>query len=301
MQYTYNIINNVYYWMLSGKKTIEVRLLKEKSNNIQINDYITFNNQDSEGRYIKTKIIDKVIYDSVDELIKNNDINKMMPNHSEREFIELLNQIYGDNLINGKLVAFAFEYITSDLDIEIDRYKEPYIKQLTDDKIINLTGQSGSGKSYYAKEKFSSEEYEIVDTDDIFSEKRFAVSTGLNKKLGEYFRNKYSELPNLADNFDLIYNEIINYCKDNNKIIVIDCAQFHCCKDISILKGKIIIIRTDIDTCYNRTISRWIETHKQYNLDYTEEELNVYKERKKAIYKWYKGSNEFIRKIDMLK
>ena len=54
--------------------------------------------------------------------------------------------------------------------------------------------------------------------------------------MGEYFRNKYSELPNLADNFDLIYNEIINYCKDNNKIIVIDCAQFHCCKDISILK-----------------------------------------------------------------
>lgn len=34
MEYTYNILNEVYYLMLSGKKTIEVRLLKEKSNNI---------------------------------------------------------------------------------------------------------------------------------------------------------------------------------------------------------------------------------------------------------------------------
>ncbi|MBP3461135.1 MAG: hypothetical protein J6K21_01830 [Bacilli bacterium] len=300
MEYTYNILNEVYYWMLSGKKTIEVRLLKEKSNNIQINDYITFNNQEVEGKYIKTKIIGKVIYDSIEELIKSNNINQIMPNHSEKELIKLLNQIYGDNLINNKLVAFTFQYITSDLDIEIDKYKEPYIKQLTNDNVINLTGQSGSGKSYYAKENFSSEEYQIIDTDDVFSEKRFNGTTGLNRKIGEYFRNKYKELPNLSDDFDLIYNEIIDYCKDNNKILVIDCAQFHCCKDISILKGKIIIIRTDIDTCYNRTISRWIESHEKNGWDYTEEELNTYKERKKGIYSWYKESNEFIRKIDKL-
>lgn len=301
MEYTYNILNEVYYWMLSGQKNIEVRLLKEKSNNIKVNDYITFNNQESEGRYIKTKIIDKVIYDSIEKLINDNDINKMMPNHSEKELIDLLNQIYGEKLNDNKLVAFTFEYITSDLDIEIDKYKEPYIKELTKDKIINLTGQSGSGKSYYAKEKFDNSEYEIVDTDDVFNEKRFNISTGLNRELGKYFRSKYSELPNLADNFDLIYNEIIDYCKDSDKTIVIDCAQFHCCKDINILKGKIIIIRTDINTCYNRTISRWIENHEKNNWDYTEEELNAYKERKKKIYSWYKGSNEFIRKIDMLK
>ena len=286
--------------MLSGKKTTEVRLLKEKSSNIQINDYITFNNQEVEGKYIKTKIIGKVIYDSIEELIKSNNINQIMPNHSEKELNKLLNKIYGDNLINNKLVAFTFQYITSDLDIEIDKYKEPYIKQLTNDNVINLTGQSGSGKSYYAKENFSSEEYQVIDTDDVFSEKRFNETTGLNRKIGEYFRIKYKELPNLFDDFDLIYNEIIGYCKDIDKTIVIDCSQFHCCKDISILKGKIIIIRTDIDTCYNRTISRWIESHEKNDWDYTGEELNTYKERKKVIYSWYKESNEFIRKIDEL-
>ena len=104
----------------------------------------------------------------------------------------------------------------------------------------------------------------------------------------------------MANDFDLIYNEIIDYCKDLNKTIVIDCALFHCCKDISILKGTIIIIRTDIDTCYNRTILRWIKLHEQNGLDYTEEELELFKERKKKIYLWYKESNKFLRKIDSI-
>lgn len=219
------------------------------------------------------------------------------------EFLTEFERYAGNDNLNsetGKELYEILKEIKSPLDISVYVSKEPYIKELTKDNIINLTGQSGSGKSYYAKENFSSEEYEIVDTDDVFNEKRFNVSTGLNRRLGEYFRNKYTELPNLADNFDLIYDEIINYCKESNKTIVIDCAQFHCCKNISVLKGKIIVIRTDIDTCYNRAISRWIETHKQHNWDYTEEELNAYKDRKKAIYKWYKYSNEFIEKIDCL-
>lgn len=190
--------------------------------------------------------------------------------------------------------------IKSNLLISLNVDKEPYIKQLTNDNIINLTGQSGSGKSYYAKNNFSSNEYIIIDTDEIFSDKRFAEATGLNKELGNYFRDKYSILPNLSDDFDLIYNEIINYCKNIDKTIVIDCAQFHCIKDLNLLKGKIIIIRTCIDTCYNRTINRWIENHKKRNLNYTDQELNAFKERKKNLYTWYKGSNEFLEKIDQI-
>ena len=57
-----------------------------------------------------------------------------------------------------------------------------------------------------------------------------------------------------------------------------------------------IILRTDIDTCYKRIVSRWINVHRQY----TQDDLNAYMERKKAIYKWYLGSNEFIRRIDCL-
>ena len=176
----------------------------------------------------------------------------------------------------------------------IDR--EPYIKRLTNDNIINLTGQSGSGKSYYAKQMFNSDNYLIIDTDDIFSEKRFSKSNGINKELGEMFRKKYNKLPNCTDDFDLIYKEILNYCKDLGKTIVIDCAQFHCIKDINLLKGTIIVIKTSINKCYKRCIKRF----QEQNLNYTEEELNNYKERKNKIFKWYKFTNDFILKIDKL-
>lgn len=47
------------------------------------------------------------------------------------------------------------------------------MKQLINDNVINLTGQSGPSKSYYAKENLSSEEYQVVYTDGVFSKKRF--------------------------------------------------------------------------------------------------------------------------------
>lgn len=204
-----------------------------------------------------------------------------------------------DNLYSqtGKELYEILTEIKSPLDISLYVEKEPYVKELTKDKIINLTGQSGSGKSTYAKEHFNSEDYLIIDTDEVLSENRYPNSTGINKELGTMFRKKYNQLPNLADDFDLIYNEIINYCKDINKTIIIDCAQFHCVKDLNTLKGKIIILRTDIETCYQRTISRWISNH---NGKYNQEELEKYKERKKSIFKWYKGTNQFIENIDKL-
>ena len=134
----------------------------------------------------------------------------------------------------------------------------------------------------------------VIDTDEIFSESRFKNATGINKELGEYFRTKYNVLPNCGDDFDLIYKDILEHCKKYNKIIVIDCAQLHCIKDINLLKGTIIVLRTCINTCYERTIERY----KTINKNYTEEELEKYKERKKSIYEWYKYSNEFLEKID---
>ena len=172
--------------------------------------------------------------------------------------------------------------------------KSPYIKKITDDKIINLTGQSGSGKSTYARENFSSNNYLIVDTDDIFSENRYEKATGINKELGKMFREKYRKLPQLNNDFDLIYQDILDYCKDINKTLVIDSALFHSIKDISKLKGTIIVIRTDINTCYNRCIERF----KKINPNATEEEIAKYSLKKKKIFEWYKYSNDFIKKND---
>ena len=187
------------------------------------------------------------------------------------------------------------EEIKSPIDINIFIDKEPYIKKLTDDNIINLTGQSGSGKSTYASKHFNSNNYLVVDTDDIFSEERFSETTGINKELGEYFRKKYEQLPGCQNEFDIIYKDILDYCSKYDKTIVIDCAQFHCIHDISLLKGTLIVIRTSIDNCYNRAIERYKLAHKNCS----NEELKKYIERKKALYTWYKYSNEFLEKIDL--
>ena len=201
------------------------------------------------------------------------------------------------NSESGKEIHEILKEIKSTLAISLYVSKKPYEKTLTENKIINLTGQSGSGKSTYAQEHFNTDEYLIIDTDEILSEKRYINATGINKELGKMFREKYTNLPELGNDLDLIYNEILEYCKNINKTIVIDCAQFHCVKDISILKGKIIILRTDIDTCYNRTISRWIANH---NGIYETEELEKFKSKKQPLFKWYKYTNEFINKIDSL-
>lgn len=116
MEYNYNILDQVYYWMKSKQKNVEVRILKEKSNAIKVGDFIIFNNQDQEGKYIKTKVVSKKIFDSVDDLLKEYDVNRMMPNHTEMELKNLLNEIYGDSLKSGKLVAIGFEYILCDED-----------------------------------------------------------------------------------------------------------------------------------------------------------------------------------------
>lgn len=224
-------------------------------------------------------IKDRINLDNVDEILEefvNYAGDKNLSYESTQEIYNILKEI------------------RSVVDISLYVDKEPYVKKLTNDNIINLTGQSGSGKSTYAKEHFNHDEYLIVDTDEIFSDIRYKDAKGINKELGEHFRSKYAILPNCGDDFDLIYNDILEYCKKYDKTVVIDCAQFHCIKNINIIKGNLIVIRTCIDTCYSRSIERY----KRINPNYTNEELEKYMERKKSIFKWYKYTNNFIEKID---
>ena len=52
-----------------------------------------------------------------------------------------------------------------DLFIELDVDKEPYVKVISEDKIINLTGESGSGKSTYSQQFINDDNYIVLDTD----------------------------------------------------------------------------------------------------------------------------------------
>ena len=68
MEYRYKIYKEVYDDMISGKKNIEYRLLNEKSSAIQKGDNIKFILVDNEEKYIIAEVLDKIIYENVDEL-----------------------------------------------------------------------------------------------------------------------------------------------------------------------------------------------------------------------------------------
>lgn len=177
--------------------------------------------------------------------------------------------------------------------IELNLDKEPYIKRITDDKVINLTGESGSGKSYFSKKWFNNSDYIVIDTDIVFSDKKSNNMESV--ELRKIFIDKQKDY--LFSHFDDFYLKTLDYFKNRNKTIVIDSAQFRNMKNILLLKGQVIVLRTSIHTCYVRSINRF----KENNANYTDEELEKYSNKKKGMYKWYKSLNAFIKKIDTLR
>lgn len=227
-------------------------------------------------------INDKVRKDNIDEVLEEwNDFIFHNGKDDRKELNGLVKEV--DKILNE---------MKSDLLISINRDKEPYIKNVTNDKVINITGESGSGKSYYTNNYINDDNYIVIDTDLIFNNR-----TTENKyilELRELFKDV--KIDYLITNFDEFYLKVLDYFKGINKIIVIDSAQYRNIKDCSILKGKIIVMRTCINTCYNRCIERW----KSQRTNYTKEELEKYSNKKLGMYSWYKTLNKFIEEVDKL-
>ena len=120
MEYTYNVYDDIYHLILAGKKNIEVRLLNEKSEKILEGDFITFNNLDEKGKYIRTRVIRKTIYNNVEELLLDNDIERILPGSSKEDLVKIMTEIFKEAFNNSKIVAFQFKYINSDLDTKVN-------------------------------------------------------------------------------------------------------------------------------------------------------------------------------------
>ena len=170
--------------------------------------------------------------------------------------------------------------------------KEPLKKEITKDKIINITGESGSGKSFYTNKYLNNDNYIVIDTDMIFNDKITNNEDIL--QIRKLFKNRKKD--DLINDFDNCYLEILNCFKDSKKTIVIDSAQYRNIKDITLLKGQIIVMRTCIDTCYKRCLNRWKESVNKYS----EEEFKKYADKKIYMYKWYKSLNIFLEKINKI-
>lgn len=227
-------------------------------------------------------IKDKINKDNIDEVLEewNDFISHGVKNDRKN--------------LNG-LVKEVNDYlyeIKSDLLVSRFIDKEPFIKQLTSDKVINITGESGSGKSYLSNKYKNDNNYIVIDTDVVFSDK--TSDNNENIELRTLFNDKPKDY--LFSNFEDFYNITLTYFKNSEKIIVIDSAQYRNIKNYTILKGKIIVMRTSVNTCYERVLNRW----KNIKKEYTKEEFQKYKERKKDMFKWYHSLNTFLENIDKM-
>ena len=200
---------------------------------------------------------------------------------------EKVNEI-GINIVS---IKYEKENGVNYLRIFID--KEPFIKDLTDDKVINITGESGSGKSYFSDKYIKDDNYIVIDTDVVFSDKPSENKESI--ELRKVFNDKPKDY--LFTNFDEFYLKTLDYFKDITKTIVIDSAQYRNIKDYSILKGQLIVMRTSIKTCYERTLNRWKSIMDN---NYSEDEYVRYADRKKGMFNWYKGINKFLENINKL-
>lgn len=194
-------------------------------------------------------INDKVNINNIDEVLEEwNDFIFHNGKDDRKELNVLVKEV--DEVLNE---------IKSDLLISINTDKTPYIKDITSDKVINITGESGSGKSYYTNKYINDDNYIVIDTDLIFSN-------------GET-QNKY-----ILELRELFKDIRIDYLITNFD----DCYK------------KIIVMRTCINTCYNRCIDRW----KNQKANYSEEELEKYSYKKSGMYSWYKSLNKFLYNVD---
>lgn len=117
MEFQYRIYEEVYNDIISGKKTIEFRLLNEKSYNIQIGNKIKFSVINNENKYLIVEVIDKLIYNNIDELWNSKDVLNNTFDYSKGELVKAFSKIFGkQNLKNSKIVGFKIKVLKKSAD-----------------------------------------------------------------------------------------------------------------------------------------------------------------------------------------
>lgn len=174
-------------------------------------------------------------------------------------------------------------------------------RKLTNDKVINITGEGGAGKSTLCENfRKNPNEYIVIDFDSINLNNNKVgtleydlVKLIVNKYGKDIFprthhRNGEKQMPINEDFFEkcsicfaTIYDEIINYLEPTGKVIVIDGSQYRFVNDATKIKGEFIALRTSIETCLNQSFSR----HKKLNPEETEEQLFKHRQSKKEMFK----------------
>jgi len=110
-EFNYRITEQVYEWIKSGTKNIEIRLYNEKSSKIKINDIINFKVLNNEEKSIKAKVIGLSIYKDIESLLIDVNINKVA-DVDKITLIDMLYNIFGEEKVKThNIIGIKFEIV----------------------------------------------------------------------------------------------------------------------------------------------------------------------------------------------
>lgn len=178
--------------------------------------------------------------------------------------------------------------------------KNDYIKKITNDEIINVTGSVGSGKSTFGIKYHGNKDYIVIGLDSLSKDNDPDTLNRDILKLRKALLKKYGDITN---DETFYYGDIVKFIKNKHKKGIIEggCLTH---MDIKKIKGTVIVKRTARLKCYLR--SAW----RDYKNPVWRKELNsfglikrffhCYKRRFHHIFP-QKYIEEFIEKLENYK
>jgi len=177
------------------------------------------------------------------------------------------------------------------------------VLKLTDDKIINITGMIGSGKSTLS-DRFDRQKYLVFNL-DCLSNLDLEHESKEMKEVKKKIQSTFEKL-NYEKNFKDYYNIIYNYICENNKEAIIEGGHIFNYLNIKEIKGTLIICLPSIYNCWRRSIKRHLKKYgtKLKNMEITTTEyilsnLENTLRRTKQL-KYYKKMNLFLKSIESI-
>lgn len=177
----------------------------------------------------------------------------------------------------------------------------------TEDKIINITGMIGSGKTTQANKYRKDNNYIVISLDCLYrgqdKDNMNEETTKINQLLSKKFPKKDNE-----QYFKEYYCEIIKYINNSNKCVIWVLEGQHIYRYLNLkdIKGKLIIKRTSIIKCWKRSIVRHIKkkkiqlNNKQITKKQYYDNIVFWIKRRTKQLKYYRDLNKMLNEIDTI-
>ena len=243
-KFEYRIYDSVYNDMVSGKKTIEFRLLNDKSERIKPKDEIKFEVVNDKNKSILVEVLDKYFYDDVNDLWNKEDSLKV---YSKEKLRNVFYEIFGkDKVDSSKIVGIKFKIkkVYGKFNFE-DEIK--YLEDLTfyEDYVIRKGNIPILFTAPHTMEQ-------VRDDGTVKHKETYtkAIALYLNKyfNVNCMIKIKDTGIESNRDDYDKFKTELIRFVKEKNIKIVIDLHGSKRDRDYDIEFGTLNNLTSDYST-----------------------------------------------------